>query len=767
MSRFSAGRGHHHLQRTPQQAQRQVHLQEIIDQCIKEEYKREKYVSTFNVFNRIKSTLGSSRPIDNDTILNGIESLSELNKQISLLVDVYYSTTPIKTVSDCEEYVTTELRNWMVYYKNEPGAYESFEVFGVGSFRYNPHVMEKFKYRKVHAEDLPNVSVIDVIQSFLDIVSVSNRSTNHRIGSLTSSIVNLPEGMEGGQIIGRGGSISKLLKEITGATSIHVCRTSRTVTIHGTQEAIENCTQMIDRIHRHGVSATTNCLYQDQFETRLRFDLERKYNITSIEKLGVVVKARDIHYMLSGQLQSVKEVYENAANMFKLELKKRLKVQWGVWLSRKAVKGNVLEWLSEETRSDAEKVYSQVSEYFDANDCPSFAVMLAAMLRAILAQAKSLSAGNPAIHNYKQNLSVTAASVGSKDVVEEEEEEEGESENEAEDDDEEEEEDDDDDDLFAVVISRENFRDFSLEFARIFPSLISLLTYGFDRPSILHSSDDVVNIGNVSSSNMELMAIDAFKKVVLSLAIPEDIVSSMQKLLEDFRSEISVKFEANRDINCDVNSQFNAGNSIKIFNTIFWQLVVKVNSKMTSVSVHSYCGDDKYEYDEEIQALSCFLLSPADQTLDVFSTDNNKEFQDHLLDLADGSSVILIFQNVSTDELMTLDPRTVEICREKCGAVSVPTEIGAKSSHLCFAVKGVLSREGIDCTEDISSAKQLHLYIMNKELFQGTIQLHIERASKIISSIFESKIIVVVLVVTTISRIMQVWPGCMLFTTRW
>jgi hypothetical protein len=82
--------------------------------------------------------------------------------------------------------------------------------------------------------------------------------------------------------------------------------------------------------------------------------------------------------------------------------------------------------------------------------------------------------------------------------------------------------------------------------------------------------------------------------------------------------------------------------------------------------------------------------------------------------------MILIFQNVSAQSPMPLDPRTVEICREICGATATPNEIGAKSSQLCFAVKGVVvSKENTKCRKEISHPNHIHLYIMNKELFRG------------------------------------------------
>ena len=556
--------------------------------------------------------------------------------------------------------------------------------------------------KKKHADSLPNLSVSFIIQTFIDIVSSSNTSaasisTHNRVGRATSETFNLPAGMTGGQVIGKDGSTKKLLCEITGATNIYIPRNTHPlrVTVYGTVEAIEDCKQRIFRIYECG-SAALNGPYQERFEARLRFQLRAKFGITSIESLGLLVNAKDMHLKLAEHFQSVKQVYEDAASSFRSVLEKRLNAEWDVWLARKSVKKNVLEWLSVETRCDAEDIYAHVAAYFDSNDCSSFDVMVAAVLRVMVVQARSLSARNPVLFNHcKQKLATTTIGVTDEEM------------------------DDNETNLFAIVISKENFRDFVLEFVRIFPSLYSLLTFGFDRPSILHRSSDAAHFGNVPSNN-ELMVIDAFKRAVLSLAIPEDVLTSMRKLLEVFRSEISVQFEANKDIKCEVNSQFNDVNTIKKFNDIFWRLVVKVKDK--NVSIHSYYGSEENVDKVPIQALSCALLSPADNSVVVFSTDNNEKFQAHLLGLADGSSMILIFQNLSADMQMPLDAQTLEICRVICGAASLPNEIGAKSSHLCFAVKGVVSKEDINKhTEDISSStKQMHLYIMNKELFRGT-----------------------------------------------
>ena len=556
-----------------------------------------------------------------------------------------------------------------------------------------------FKYKKAQANGLPDVSVSDIIQIFSDIVlssstSTVSRSAQHRSGQATSATFDLPVGMSGGQVIGTNCSNKKLLMEITGATNINVSRNTSLVTINGTAEAIEDCKQWIFRIHEYG-SAIMNNPYQERFEARLRFQLQSKYGIISIDSLGVVVNARDLHLKLCESMQTVKKIYDDATTSFIKVLKNRLNAQWDVWLARKAVKKNVLEWLSVETGSDAEDVYARVAAYFDANDCSSFEVMVAAVLRAMVVQAQSLSAQNSLMINYcKQKVAAAAAAAAerTKDDCEDSEQ----------------------DNLFAIVISKENIRGFILEFARIFPSLYSLLTFGFDRPSILDSGD--AHFGNVSS-DMELMAIDAFKRTVSSLAIPEDVLTSMRKLLVKFRSEISVQIEANKDIKCDINSQFNDGNTITIFNQIFWQLDVKVKYKNVSISSH---GSDGFSDKRPIQALSCVLISPADRTVDVFSTDDNEMFQEHLLNLTDGFSMILIFQNVSAQSPMPLDPRTVEICREICGAAATPNEIGAKSSQLCFAVKGVVvSKENTKCRKEISHPNHIHLYIMNKELFRG------------------------------------------------
>jgi hypothetical protein len=132
-------------------------------------------------------------------------------------------------VQDCEEFITTRLRKWMVNYKKLPGSYETFESFGIGCFRYNPKVMTLFKFKKTDAENLPSVSVVEIIQIFLDIVSSANTakaraSTVHRGGKVKNKDFDLPEGLTGGMIIGTNGKNRELLKELTGATHIEVSR---------------------------------------------------------------------------------------------------------------------------------------------------------------------------------------------------------------------------------------------------------------------------------------------------------------------------------------------------------------------------------------------------------------------------------------------------------------------------------------------------------------------------------------------------------------
>ena len=210
-------------------------IQDLIDKSILEELQSQRYSDAERIFKRVKDKLGAVPDLDQQReIFKKLAVISELNKEISVLLDVYFSATPVKTVQDCEEFITTRLRKWMVNYKKTSGSYETFESFGIGCFRYNPKVMALFKFKKADAENLPSVSVVEIIQIFLDIVSSANMSsantakarasTVHQGGIVKKKDFDLPEGLTGGMIIGTDGKNRELLKELTGATHIKVSR---------------------------------------------------------------------------------------------------------------------------------------------------------------------------------------------------------------------------------------------------------------------------------------------------------------------------------------------------------------------------------------------------------------------------------------------------------------------------------------------------------------------------------------------------------------
>lgn len=106
-----------------------TYLQDIITNCMLEELSEENYLSIDKVFKRIEYKFGSISTVDDQRVFFQMtEMASELNKEISLLLDVYFLTNPVKTVLDCEKYVTKMLKNWMVTYKKRTGVYETFEA---------------------------------------------------------------------------------------------------------------------------------------------------------------------------------------------------------------------------------------------------------------------------------------------------------------------------------------------------------------------------------------------------------------------------------------------------------------------------------------------------------------------------------------------------------------------------------------------------------------------------------------------------------------
>ena len=653
-----------------------------INKSVRVVLEKDNYICAEEVIRECQKKIGSSLQDEKRIVQHAtIQSIREINREVSLLVDAYFHTTPVKIVHECEEYVRTSLKEWMKRYKKRAGNFDAFEDFGVGHFLHNPRVMSIFRYKKANISKIPKVTTEDVISIFLSIISrdsiqdQSSRASQRR-GKTISQIIEFPVGLSIGKLVGPKVSTINLLGDITGA-KIRVSGDDefpedRQIRINGTEEAIAEAQELIIRIRDYGPKSITVQKYQEKFENHLRFHLQEKYGMVSMEALGVMVDAEALFTSLMNHSKLVTTTYEKCAEKYAADLKERLNKQWNMWLDKKEIDSNLMTWLTGEMRTDATRIHADVSKMFSANGSKTFSSMISSVLSSMDIFAFSrCSSDAPDILNDDKN--------------------------------------------FAVIVRNSEWRQFALKYSRVLPHLSALLRYGKLSKSPSQKEKGLTEMTTDSESLMKM----ACENLSESLHIPSHVRSIMHRTLMNFNKNISINIKVigtvpiQTDFFCENSSEKDL---ILALENLTWKIVVR--AKPGLARVHSYSGSSSSNKTLKTEAFTILTLDPSDFTFMTFTTETEEDFLNYLNSVERESQVIFIFENRDEENPVALPMTIIQTCQTLFGVASICESINPKT---CVVYYGVCGAHHHLREIEGSSSGQIDIYVVNKKLFQGII----------------------------------------------